>query len=238
MEAVVFDAMGTLFDLSALDSRFEAIGGTSATRDAWYERLLDTSKSLTLADRFEPFPKLALSTLRTTLASHGLDPADADEIVEAVGEVPAYPDARAALARLAAAGLTVVVLTNGDAGQTGGLLERSGLDRLVADVFTAAEVEAYKPHPAPYRHACESLGIEPAQAVLVAAHAWDVVGAQSAGYEAIWVDRTERCWPLPGGEPSRRAHDLEEAAALVSTTSRRAGPALAPPRPSRRARTR
>lgn len=215
MHVVVFDAMGTLFDLSALDPHFEASGGTSATRDAWFERLLDTSKALTLADEFEPFQELALSTLRTTLASHGLDPGRAEEVVDALGEVPAYPDAGAALGRIAAAGLPSVVLTNGGASQTRTLLERSELDEHISDVFTTEEVEAYKPHPRPYEYVCESLGIEPAEAVLVAAHAWDVVGAESVGYDAIWIDRTERAWPLPSGEPERWARDLEAAAGLL-----------------------
>jgi 2-haloacid dehalogenase len=216
MGVVVLDAMGTLFDLSALDPRFEAIGGTGATRDAWYERLLGTSKALTLAGTFEPFQELALSTLRTTLASHGLDPGRADEIVDALDDVPAYPEARAALSRMAAAGLPRVVLTNGSSSQTKRLLEKSGLAEHVAHVFTTEEVEAYKPDPRAYRHVCESLGIESAQAVLVAAHAWDVVGAESAGFEAVWIDRTERCWPLPGGERERRASDLEDAATMLA----------------------
>lgn len=213
---VVFDAMGTLFDLSALDPCFAAIGGTSATRDAWFERLLDTSKALTLCGRFEPFQELAVSTLRTTLASHRLDPARAGEVIDALAEVPAYPEAGAALARIADAALPIVVLTNSGESQTKTLLGRSGLDRWVTRVFTTEEVGAYKPDPRPYRHVCETLGADPPRTILVAAHAWDLLGAGAAGYETIWIDRTERCWPLPNGEPGRRARDLEDAAALLA----------------------
>jgi len=216
MGVVVFDLMGTLIDLSALDPHFEEVGGTSETRDAWYERLLDTSKALTLAGDFEPFQDLALSTLRATLASHGLDPAGVDEIADALADLPAYPEAAAALGRIAEAGLPAVVLTNGSASHARALLEGSGLDEHIADVFTTEEVEAYKPHPRPYLYVCERLGIEPAHATLVAAHAWDVVGARSVGYEAIWIDRNERSWPLPSGGPERWARDLEAAAALVA----------------------
>jgi 2-haloacid dehalogenase len=215
VKAVVFDAMGTLFDLSALDARFEAIGGTSTMREAWFERLLDTTKALTLVGEFAPFREIARSTLRTTLASHQLDPSAGDEIVDALAEVPAYPEAEAALARVADAGLQPLVLTNGGPSQTKTLLEKAGLDRAVARVFTTEEVEAYKPHPKVYRHLCAAVGIEPGEAVFVAAHAWDVLGARVVGYRTIWIDRTERCWPLPGGEPARRAHDLEDAAALL-----------------------
>jgi 2-haloacid dehalogenase len=216
MEVVVFDAMGTLFDLGALDARFEAVGGTSATRDAWFERLLDATKTLTLAGEFAPFQELALTTLRTTLASHDLDPAEADEIVDALAAVPPYPEARTALARIAEAGLPIAVLTNGGAAQTKALLERSGLAEHADHVFATEEVEAYKPDPRPYRHVCESLDVEAAQVVLVAAHAWDVLGARAAGYDAVWIDRTKRLWPFPGEGPARRAGDLVEAAALLT----------------------
>src|SRR5919206_1567175 len=98
-DVAVFDAMGTLFDLGALDPGFEAIGGSSETRDAWFERLLDTTKALTLMGKFEPFRELASTTLRTTLASHGLDPTAADEIVAGLAERAANPGTRGATPR-------------------------------------------------------------------------------------------------------------------------------------------
>jgi 2-haloacid dehalogenase len=145
------------------------------------------------------------------LAAHELDPDAAENIVDALAEVPAYPDARPALDRLAEADVPAVVLTNGGAKQTKQLLERAGLDDRISRVFTTEEAKAYKPDPRPYRRVCEQLDLEPSQAVLVAAHGWDVAGALAAGYDAVWVDRLERCWPLPTDEPARRARDLVEA---------------------------
>lgn len=55
----------------------------------------------------------------------------------------------------------------------------------------------------------------PAERVtLIAAHAWDVVGARAAGLEAVWVERLEHRWPLPVPEAPKAA-DPHEAAALV-----------------------
>ena len=56
----------------------------------------------------------------------------------------------------------------------------------------------------------------PAEATLVAAHAWDIVGARAAGLESIWVDRLERRWPLPVAEPRRAASLLEAAEVLLA----------------------
>jgi 2-haloacid dehalogenase len=94
-----------------------------------------------------------------------------------------------------------------------GLLEQAGLS--VERIFTAADVEAYKPAPQPYLHAIDELGLaDPQQATLIAAHGWDVVGALNAKLQAIWVDRGEREWPFPLGEP-RRAGSLVEAVELA-----------------------
>jgi hypothetical protein len=49
---------------------------------------------------------------------------------------------------------------------------------------------------------------------LIAAHGWDVLGAESAGMRGIWVDRLERRWPFPTDAP-RRVPDLAEAAAMA-----------------------
>lgn len=56
------------------------------------------------------------------------------------------------------------------------------------------------------------------EATLIAAHAWDVVGARAAGLDAIWVDRLECRWPLPVAEPRRAASLLEGVEALLSAS--------------------
>jgi 2-haloacid dehalogenase len=107
------------------------------------------------------------------------------------------------------------VLTNGGAEQTTKLLADNALDRLVDAIVTVEEVRAYKPDPRVYAHAAGRLGVEPERLVLVAAHAWDVAGARHAGWDAVWIDRVEKVWPLPLEEPGKRAADLDGAARIL-----------------------
>jgi 2-haloacid dehalogenase len=182
---VVFDSMGTLFELTPLHERL----GRPAT-EAWFERTLHSAATLTVVGAFVPFSELAAATLATTCAQLELD-VDRDDVLAQLRQLPPAPDARAALERCEHA----YVLTNGgrEAGEQ--LLERAGLDGLVKRVFGVDEVEAYKPDPRPYRHVLDAVGGE---ATLVATHAWDVVGAARAGMRAVWVDRSEQAWPFPG----------------------------------------
>ena len=208
--AVVFDVMGTLFHLTPLE---EKLGG-KAQLDAWFERLLHSATSLTLAGEWQPFAELAESTLKTALARLEKD-VDASELLEELRKLPPYPDAGVAFDVLEGARLTIGVLTNGGEHATRKLLEGAGLEERVAEIVSVEEIELYKPHPAVYRHAAERIGVEPKNLTLIAAHAWDVMGAKAVGLDAVWVNRLEHEWPLPKGKPRKAAADLEQAARIV-----------------------
>lgn len=212
--AVAFDAMGTLFDLSGLEPRLAAAGVPPSALETWFARLLHAAAALTLIGEFEPFADIAESTLRSVLAQNGADPDGAGNVVEGLAELDAYPDAAASLELLAERGVRAIVLTNGSAENTKKLLARSGLERHIEAVVTTEEVSAYKPHPAVYRRALEVLGLPGDEVTLVAAHGWDLAGAEAAGLRAVWVDRGEKVWPLPTPAP-RSAPDLVAAGEAV-----------------------
>jgi 2-haloacid dehalogenase len=212
--ALIFDVMGTLFELAPLRERLQAVGAPGASLEAWFGRLLHTAASLTLAGEFRPFAEIAEASLRTTLAQQGLDEDRATDVIARLGELPPYDDAEESLSRAHEAGAAVAVLTNGGEAHTRKLLGSARLDHYIDAFISVEEVRAYKPAPAPYHHAAERLGVDAGNTTLIAAHGWDVVGALSAGLQAIWVDRLERRWPFPFAEP-RRASSVAEAVAEV-----------------------
>lgn len=211
---VVFDVMGTLFDLGPVRARLDALGAPRATLEAWFGRMLHAAASLTLVGEFRPFRELAETTLRSLFAQLELDEGQVPGVLGTLGELDVYPDALVAFDRLEQAGVGAATLTNGGADHTRGLLRRAGLLDRVAEVVTVDEVEAYKPAAAPYLHAAERLRAELAELTLVAAHGWDVVGARAAGLGAVWVDRLERSWPFPTPEPPT-ASDLAQAVEIA-----------------------
>lgn len=202
MSAVLFDAMGTLFELSPLRERF----GDAAV-EAWFQRVVHSAATVTLTGAFRPFDELAASAFQSTAAKLGLD-ASPDEALELLSRLPPADDAADALQAARAAGRTVAILTNGSEENTHKLLDRAGLE--VDRVFTTAAVERYKPAPEPYLYAVEELDVDAQEVTLVAAHGWDVLGALNAKLQAVWVDRDEHEWPFPLPEP-RRAAGLVEA---------------------------
>src|SRR4051794_17437243 len=202
MPAIVFDANGTLFDLAPVA---DAIGGPERL-EAFFQRTLHTAAAITLTGAWSPFDEIAAAALETTCAKLGLDDVDRPSVLAALKELPPYPDA----AEAAAAAPRAAILTNSAADSARELVERVGLD--VDKILSCEEVRAYKPAPPPYLLAQERLG----DYVLVAAHAWDVVGARACGIRAIWVRRDEREWPFPELEAGESAETLRDAVALAA----------------------
>lgn len=213
-QAAVFDLVGTLVDLAPARDALVGIGAPPFALEAWFQRLLHSAATATAIGELRPFDELARTSLRSTLAQLSLDPEQGDEVAAALGRLPAYPEAAEALDLLREEGHAVVVLTNSGGAQAHSLLDGNGLLDRFAAVVSADEAGAYKPHHAPYRLILERLGHP--EAVMIAAHGWDVLGAQAAGLEGVWVDRLERRWPFPFAMP-RRAGDLVEAAKLVAS---------------------
>ena len=159
-------------------------------------RVLHHALSLTVVGQWAPLDELAAA----------LDP----ELAERLPELGAYEDALPALEGVRRAGDEVLVLTNGGRDATSKLLERAGLADLVAEIRSAEEVERYKPDAAVYE-------LLPSDATLVAAHAWDVMGARATNRAAVWVNRERRAWPYAGSHEEMEAPDLPAAALLCSS---------------------
>lgn len=121
-------------------------------------------------------------------------------------EVECYADTVPALAALAAR-VPLVSISNGTAE-----LDRVGLDGHFRFSVSACEIGVAKPAPAIFLHACERLGLAPAQVLHVGddPHA-DVAGARAAGLRTAWINRNGATWTRDEA-PDLVVRDLAELA--------------------------
>lgn len=181
---VAFDSLGTLFDLGELEERMP--------------RVLQHALSLTVVGEWAPLGELAAA----------LDPV----LAERLRQLEPSAGARPALERVRASGDDAWILTNGGRAAIRELLERAGLEGLVAEIRSAEEARRYKPH-------AEVYALLPEDATLVTAHAWDGAGAAAAGRRAVWVRPEGSAWPYAEIlRPSAEAPDLVAAVDAALTT--------------------
>jgi putative hydrolase of the HAD superfamily len=100
------------------------------------------------------------------------------------------------------------------------ILADLGLDRYLDFVLPSGAVGVAKPNPAFFRLALDEAGVQPREAVMVGdSYRADVIGAWSAGMDAVWLDRREGISITPDDEPIpsdvRRIHGLDELSEIV-----------------------
>lgn len=122
------------------------------------------------------------------------------------------------LAALRAQGYRLVTLTNSPTGSGATPLDNAGVAEFFEKQFSVDTWRLFKPARQLYTGTAEALGVAPSQCMMVAAHPWDTMGAQSAGFGAALITRPGNA-PLPTREvpaPDVVAADLRELADRLS----------------------
>lgn len=213
---LVFDVNETLLDIGTLEPLFLRLFGDGDTLREWFAQLVLYSQAVTSAGRYVPFGQIGAGTLRMIGEIRGVTVGDGDvaELEARTLGMPALPDVLPALERLRAAGFRLVTLTNSAPHPGASPVERTGIGGLVERQFSVDAVRRFKPAPETYRQVSDALGLPPAAFCLVAAHAWDTLGAQALGWAGALVARPGNAvLPVPGlPHPDVVAPDLDALA--------------------------
>jgi 2-haloacid dehalogenase len=206
---VAFDLYGTLLDVSGLAATLSQILGSDATAllAAWRTAQLERTWELNRLVEFHPFDRVTAWSLAKVAGE--LDEALRARLSEQWFTLPAYPDAVAALQRLASRGMRTAILSNGTRPMIERALQHAGLS--VGHVRSVDEVRVYKPDPRVYALLDE---IAPAEATLfVSSNGFDAEGARRAGRTVCFIDRGGA---RPALDPDLQVRSLAELAERIA----------------------
>ncbi len=207
VDALVFDAYGTLFDVQSVVTLAERLfpGHGAALSQLWRSKQLEYSwlQSLMLSptQRREDFAALTAHALDYAAEALGLAPSAATRhrLLDAYLDLSPFPDVAPALAVLAP--LPRLILSNGTRQMLELLVASTGIAPHLDGILSVDAAGIYKPSPRVYQLAVDHLKLAPARIGFVSSNGWDVVGAKAFGLTALWVSRTgtplERHGPRP-----------------------------------------
>ncbi|TYP88043.1 HAD-IA family hydrolase [Blastococcus xanthinilyticus] len=207
-DVVAFDVNETLLDLAPVRAALVEAGEPESLLRTVFARTLLTGFAAAAVGswcRFRDAFDAALAQESELSADRRASVADA------FGELAPHADVEPALRRLTEAGVRVVTLSHGSPGVAEAGLERGGITPLVERSMTSETIRAWKPSREVYLWAAGICDVAPDRMALVAAHGWDVLGAQRAGLTGAWFARSERTFPAVYGEPDVQAPDLAGA---------------------------
>ena len=213
---LAFDVYGTLIDTVGVTGALRAVAGerAGAFAQAWREKQLEYSFRRALMQDYVSFGTCIAQALDYTCAGFGvaLTTGERDELLGLYRRLPAFPDAAAGLAALAALPVRRFAFSNGHPDDLRSLLANSGLIDSVEGIVSLYDVRTYKPNPAAYAHFHRAAQTGGAETWLISSNPFDVIGAVAAGMRALWLRRSHAHFDPWEYQPTATATTLLEAA--------------------------
>jgi len=219
----MFDQYGTVVDmqkgLTDVVTPYLKSKGWQGRPDAfvtWWRRThFENSMIDALLHReHTPYREIGHRAVAYTLERAGI-PYSMDEVrflVAQIERLEPFPDVPAAIARLGTRYKTVV-LSNGDPDM---LEAAKAFHKIPFDaVISVAVANAFKPHAVTYRKAAEIMGVRMDEVMFVANHAFDCIGAKSAGMYTTYINRRGRPFGMTPHQPDIVVPDMQSLAAML-----------------------
>jgi 2-haloacid dehalogenase len=203
-EVVALDVNETLLDLAPVRAALVEAGQPDTLLATVFARTLLTGMAALAVGSWCRF-RDAFDAALTQVSDLG--PGQRATVLEGFGELAPHADVEPALRRLVEGGVRVITLSHGSPGVAEAGLERGGITPLVERSLSTEAIRAWKPAREAYLWAAGSCGVAPDRLALVAAHGWDVLGAQRAGLTGAWFPRSERTYPAVYEPPHVSAPD-------------------------------
>lgn len=210
VEVVVFDVLGTMVDeqgglRAAIREAVPASDDASVDHllTVWQEHVEHEQQRIGEDSRaYANTEIIDREAAQRVAARAGLtDPTVIERLATAGQRLSPWDDSHSGLTRLARR-FPVLGLSNASRATLLRLNAYAGLRWHQA--LSAEDAQAYKPAPDVYRLAVDAAGCPPERVLMVAAHAWDLRGAQTVGMRTAYVRR-------PVGDPPKRTDTFELA---------------------------
>ena len=223
IKVCMFDQYGTVVDmqggLTAVVAPFLKRKGWTGDPDSfvtWWRRThFENSMIDALLHRAHtPYREIGQRAVSHVMDRAGI-PYTMNEVRALVSEIEklkCFPEVPAALAKLKTR-YRIVVLSNGDPDMLEAAKSHHGIpfDR----VISVAEANSFKPHVATYSKAAEIEGVRLEEVLFVANHAFDCIGAKSAGTRSAFIDRRRRPFGATPHQPDITVRSMAELVEMM-----------------------
>ncbi|MFC7131204.1 haloacid dehalogenase type II [Haloferax chudinovii] len=205
VSTVTFDSYSTLVDVDAAEQALAArVSNPEPISKLWRARSLEYTFVANQTDAYQPFYEMNRDALQYALDAHDVEIGTEvrDEILAVYHELDVFDDVRDGIERLRDGGYECYVVSNGNPEMLDSMVEHADIGDVITDTISADEVRTFKPDAELYRHAAARTGTPIDEIAHVTAGWFDIMGAQHAGMQGVWVDRKGSPWETFGDDPN------------------------------------
>ena len=217
LQAIVFDAYGTLFDVHSVMRRCEQLwpGHGQAISHLWRAKQLEYTWQRSLMQRYANFERITQDALRYACAAHKL-PCETYHVTTLMDEyqrLSTFPDTADTLASLG--NLKLAILSNGTPAMLRAVVGHTGLKDVFSSILSVDALGVYKPDPRVYRLVVDNFRLQPENIGFVSSNCWDACGAKAFGFSTFWINRGDSPADFLGAIPDRIVKSLADIPALL-----------------------
>lgn len=218
VEACVFDAYGTLFDVSSVVRGLKDEFGEQwqSLSDLWRTKQLQYTWLRGLSGHHADFWQVtgdALDFAMSSLRIH--DPRLHDRLMNLYLKVEAYQEVPSMLVRLSDSGMKLAILSNGTPRMLEAATRNAGISNHFDAILSVEEVSVYKPHPEVYQLAPLHLNVSPQNICFISSNGWDAYSAKAFGFQVLWCNRFKQPPENIPDSPDGEINDLSSLSNLV-----------------------
>jgi 2-haloacid dehalogenase len=195
IDACVFDAYGTLFDVHSAAARLKPELGEKADQMSkiWRQKQLQYTWLRSLMGRYVDFWQVTGDALDFAMQATGIDnPQLRAKLMELYLQLDAYPEVADVLAKLKAAGKKTAILSNGEPSMLIAAAKSAEIYSSLDAVLSVESVGVFKPHPSVYQLAVDELKVAATHISFQSSNGWDAHAASAFGFSVVWVNRFEQ----------------------------------------------
>ncbi len=203
---LIFDVNETLLDLTPLKEKVNAVLENKNAFDIWFRMLLHYSLVETATGSYKDFGSIGKATFRMLMSQLGVSLSDSqiEVVLGTIRNLPPHKDVIPGLTKLKESGFSTMVLTNSSTQAMTAQLEFAAIARFFDATVSVEKINKYKPHPETYKYATDHFKVLPEEAMMLAAHAWDILGAKRGGLQTAFIQR-----------PGKQVYPLADAADII-----------------------
>ncbi len=199
LKLLIFDVNETLLDLSLMKDRMNEAFRHSFAFEKWFSLLLQYAWVETVTHQYHNFGEIGKAALQMTeqALETQIPENEKVDILGMIRQLPPHPDVKPGLEMLQSAGFPMVTLTHSAPEVLQQQMEFAKLTPYFEALFSIDDIQKYKPAPETYQFCLKKYQIQPQEALMIAAHGWDVAGALRAGLQAAFLARKGKAlYPL------------------------------------------
>ena len=218
IEACIFDAYGTLFDVNAACRELSKEVGDNWEKLAslWRLRQVEYTWLRNSMEEYIDFWKITSDALDYAMETLGIENYELrEELLNLYLKLEAYPEVNDLLKKLKQRGLKTGILSNGSMKMLNSAVNNANIREYLDEILSVEECEIYKPSSKVYDLVKIKMQIDKENVLFFSSNAWDMHAASNYGFKTIWVNRFRAKLEKLPGKPIDIVNSLDKIDEII-----------------------